>query len=65
MLQTSWSLDYVYAPTAPTSRTGSASRTPDAAEYADLKRALAAKYPENREAHTDAKADFIGRVLSR
>ncbi len=33
-----------------------------ASEYVALKRALAARYPEDREAYTDAKAPFIGRV---
>jgi GrpB-like predicted nucleotidyltransferase (UPF0157 family) len=35
-----------------------------AAEYAMLKRELAARYPANRAAYTDAKAAFIARVLS-
>jgi GrpB-like predicted nucleotidyltransferase (UPF0157 family)/GNAT superfamily N-acetyltransferase len=33
-----------------------------AAEYVALKRALAARYPEDREAYTEAKAPFIGRI---
>ncbi len=33
-----------------------------AAEYVVLKRALAARYPEDREAYTEAKAPFIKRV---
>jgi GrpB-like predicted nucleotidyltransferase (UPF0157 family)/GNAT superfamily N-acetyltransferase len=33
-----------------------------AAEYVALKRALAARYPEDREAYTEAKAPFIKRV---
>jgi len=33
-----------------------------ATEYAVLKRALAARYPEDREAYRDAKAPFIKRV---
>jgi GrpB-like predicted nucleotidyltransferase (UPF0157 family) len=33
-----------------------------AAEYVALKRALAARYSEDREAYTEAKAPFIGRV---
>jgi GrpB-like predicted nucleotidyltransferase (UPF0157 family) len=33
-----------------------------AAEYAALKRALAARYPEDREAYTEAKAPFIRRI---
>ena len=33
-----------------------------AEEYVALKRALAARYPEDREAYTDAKAPFIRRV---
>ena len=35
-----------------------------ASEYAELKRALAARYPHNRSAYTDAKGEFIVRVLS-
>ena len=35
-----------------------------AAEYENLKRQLAQKYPENREAYTDGKASFVTRVLS-
>jgi GrpB-like predicted nucleotidyltransferase (UPF0157 family) len=31
-------------------------------EYAALKRALAARYPEDRETYTEAKAPFIRRV---
>jgi GrpB-like predicted nucleotidyltransferase (UPF0157 family) len=38
--------------------------SPEAAgEYAALKRDLAARYADDREAYTDAKADFIGRIL--
>jgi len=33
-----------------------------AAEYVALKRALAARYPEDREAYTEAKAPFIRRM---
>jgi GrpB-like predicted nucleotidyltransferase (UPF0157 family) len=33
-------------------------------EYAALKRALAARHPEDREAYTEAKAPFIRRVES-
>ncbi len=33
-----------------------------AAEYVALKRTLAARYPEDREAYTEAKAPFIGHV---
>ena len=32
------------------------------AEYVTLKRALAARYPEDREAYTEAKAPFVERV---
>ena len=31
-------------------------------EYVALKRALAARYPDDREAYRDAKAPFIGRI---
>jgi len=34
-----------------------------AAEYASLKRQLAARYPDNRAAYTDAKNEFIARVV--
>jgi GrpB-like predicted nucleotidyltransferase (UPF0157 family) len=34
-----------------------------AAEYGELKQALAARYPSDRPAYTDAKATFIARVL--
>lgn len=34
-----------------------------AEEYAELKHKLAARFPRDREAYTDAKADFIYRVL--
>lgn len=34
-----------------------------ALEYAALKRGLADRFPRDREAYTDAKADFIHRVL--
>ena len=34
-----------------------------AAEYTALKRDLAAKYPHDREAYTDAKAPFIEHIL--
>jgi GrpB-like predicted nucleotidyltransferase (UPF0157 family) len=33
-----------------------------ASEYAALKRALAERYPDDREAYRDAKAPFIRRV---
>jgi GrpB-like predicted nucleotidyltransferase (UPF0157 family) len=33
------------------------------AEYADLKRRLAQKYPEDREAYTEGKSSFVTRVL--
>jgi GrpB-like predicted nucleotidyltransferase (UPF0157 family) len=36
-----------------------------AKEYAALKRRLADRFSRNREAYTDAKADFIDRVLGR
>jgi len=36
-----------------------------AAEYAALKRSLAVRFRNDREAYTDAKADFIGAVLER
>ena len=35
-----------------------------AAEYAALKTSLAARYPNDREAYTDAKAPFVQRVLA-
>jgi len=34
-----------------------------AAEYAELKRELAARFEDDREAYTDAKTDFIRRTL--
>lgn len=34
-----------------------------ARRYAELKGALAVRYPHDREAYTDAKADFIAEVL--
>ena len=36
-----------------------------AAQYGRLKRQLAARYPDDRSAYTDAKARFIERVLDR
>jgi GrpB-like predicted nucleotidyltransferase (UPF0157 family) len=36
-----------------------------AAEYAALKRGLAARYPTDRAAYTDAKGQFVARVLAR
>lgn len=36
-----------------------------AAEYAELKRDLAARLGHDREAYTDAKASFIRRILDR
>lgn len=36
-----------------------------AAEYATLKHELAALFPQDREAYTNAKSDFIDRVLGR
>lgn len=39
---------------------------PDAAEeYARLKRELAAEYPEDRDAYTERKGEFVERVLDR
>jgi GrpB-like predicted nucleotidyltransferase (UPF0157 family) len=35
-----------------------------AAEYAELKRGLAQRFANDRDAYTDAKADFIGRTLA-
>jgi GrpB-like predicted nucleotidyltransferase (UPF0157 family) len=35
-----------------------------AEEYTGLKRDLAERFADDREAYTDGKADFIGRVLS-
>ena len=35
------------------------------AEYGELKRQLAARYPDNRSAYTDAKAGLVERVLSQ
>ena len=41
-------------------------RDPDlAAEYADLKLHLAQRFPNDREAYTHHKSDFINRVLTR
>lgn len=40
--------------------------SPEAAEeYADLKRDLAERFADDREAYTDAKTDFICRILGR
>lgn len=36
-----------------------------AAEYSELKRQLAAHYPNNRSAYTDGKAGLVARVLAR
>lgn len=36
-----------------------------AAEYAALKRALAARYEHDREAYTDAKGEFVHAVVAR
>lgn len=36
-----------------------------AAEYAELKGNLAAKYENDREAYTDGKTEFVNRVISR
>ena len=36
-----------------------------AAEYADLKRELATRFENDREAYTDAKAEFIRQALER
>jgi len=35
-----------------------------AAEYGELKRALAVRHPDNRAAYTDAKSHFVARVLA-
>ena len=35
-----------------------------AAEYGELKRQLAARYPDDRSAYTDGKAGFVARVLA-
>ncbi|HEY8816441.1 MAG TPA: GrpB family protein [Candidatus Dormibacteraeota bacterium] len=35
-----------------------------ARDYAELKHRLAARFEHDREAYTDAKADFIERVLA-
>jgi GrpB-like predicted nucleotidyltransferase (UPF0157 family) len=35
-----------------------------AAEYAELKRDLAARFRDDREAYTEAKGEFVSRVLS-
>jgi GrpB-like predicted nucleotidyltransferase (UPF0157 family) len=35
-----------------------------AADYAHLKRTLAARYPEDRATYTDGKSDFVTRVLA-
>lgn len=37
----------------------------DAARYAALKRDLAARYSDDREAYTEAKGDFIGEIMAR
>lgn len=37
----------------------------DAARYAALKRDLAARYADDREAYTEAKGDFIGAIMAR
>jgi GrpB-like predicted nucleotidyltransferase (UPF0157 family) len=34
-----------------------------AAQYADLKRTLAIRYPDDRSAYTDGKSEFVTRVL--
>ncbi len=36
-----------------------------AAEYVALKRSLASRFANDREAYTDAKSDFIHRVLDQ
>ncbi len=36
-----------------------------AQEYADLKRGLAARFPDDREGYTQAKTDFVRDVLGR
>jgi GrpB-like predicted nucleotidyltransferase (UPF0157 family) len=35
-----------------------------AAQYGALKRALAARYPNDRSAYTDGKAEFVARILA-
>ena len=35
----------------------------EAARYAELKRTLAAKHRDDREAYTDAKAEYIAGVM--
>lgn len=37
----------------------------DAERYAALKRDLAARYADDREAYTEAKGDFIGAIMAR
>lgn len=37
----------------------------EAREYGDLKRSLADKFRENREAYADGKAEFIAKLLNR
>jgi GrpB-like predicted nucleotidyltransferase (UPF0157 family) len=34
-------------------------------EYAALKAELAAKYPDDREAYTEGKTDFVQRIVAR
>ena len=36
-----------------------------ARRYGDLKRGLAAQHPDDREAYTGAKAEFIAEVLGK
>ena len=40
-------------------------RPDEAARYAALKRDLAARHADDREAYTDAKAEFIGSIMDR
>jgi GrpB-like predicted nucleotidyltransferase (UPF0157 family) len=37
----------------------------EAKRYEELKRALAEKYPNNRVAYTEGKADFVGSLTER
>jgi GrpB-like predicted nucleotidyltransferase (UPF0157 family) len=36
-----------------------------AAEYASLKRRLAAEFPDDRESYTAAKSEFVSEILDR
>ncbi|MDQ6700167.1 MAG: GrpB family protein, partial [Acidobacteriota bacterium] len=37
----------------------------EAARYADLKRRLASQFPDDREAYTDGKGDYVREVMAR